>query len=74
MRAQKAAVYNPEVAIETLKPFILAQFPGKSMWRPTGYQHHSVQFDAFRWVEFCCQGYCIKLLKSQWMQTVSSVT
>lgn len=64
MRAQKAVVYNPEVAMGTLKPFILAHFPGKSMWRPTGYEHHSVQSDAFRLVEFCCQGYCVNLLKS----------
>lgn len=50
--------------MKTLKPFILAQFPGKWMWRPTGYEHHSVQFDVFHLVEFRGQGYCIKLLKS----------
>lgn len=59
-RVQKMALCNPEVAMGTGKPFILAQFPGK----PTGYRHHSVQFDAFYLAEFCHQGYCIELLKS----------
>lgn len=51
MRAQEAAVYNSEVAMGTLSLLFWHISQGGPR-RPTGYKHHSVQFDTFHLVEF----------------------